>query len=383
MRKAEPQGLRPAKPRRIAEAEEDEDEIPDSRSRRQRFLDEQDLDEEEIKISDYEDNEPEPVKHELKRAVPQRKAFANPCGDDEDDDSEEEVPVKPKRVVTETKPDVPEEEERSTGLRPSNPVPKFTQIIGRETVAIPQPEFEIVKLGEPQKVVAPPPQPLPVTGVVTTSEFTEIQPVRLSAEALRGKVMQAMRDGLSDTSIALKFDTDVGTVLGIRKDYIKLSKANNPREVFSRRINDLDDAFEVARENFFENPASEIHFRAMTEFNRSLRETIAAFQELEDPNARAAEAIKRVIRPLLMDQLASTVDTMTKFKDDIVKFVPEHVKRIVETGVIEHIRRMSTTTIRHYNKAISTLEDMYGLDLDQYKQHQGSDLEPESQENGE
>lgn len=349
----EPEPLQRARPRRVVEE--------DTRSRRQRFLDEQDLDDNLDEPQEDDEDIELPV---LRPAKTKTKAYANPCKDVD----EEPEPVSRSQ-------DEPPEEELNQGLRPSNPIPKFTQILGRENITIGTSYQGFEKVDGNQEVAVSS-QPLPVTGPVSC---LEPKPV-LSPDVLRGKAMQAMRDGLSDTAIALRFEVDVATVLGIRRDYVKMSKANNPREMFSKRINDLDDAFEVARENFFENPASEIHFRAMTEFNRSLRETIDAFQKLEDPTARSAELIKRVIRPLLMDQLRTSAETMTRFKDDIVKFVPEHVKRIVEAGVLDHVRKMSTTTIRHYNKSIATLEDMYGLDLSQYKQHQGTEIvETESQ----
>ena len=172
----------------------------------------------------------------------------------------------------------------------------------------------------------------------------------------------------------------INTVLDIRREFAKLSKVNNPRELFTQMVDDLSEAFEVAKNNFYDNSQSDINYKAMTEFSKSLRETMSAYQDLDDPAEQATDIIKRIVQPLLMACLNDAVATMSRYKDDVVAFVPEHVKKIAEAGLATHIRKLNSSTTDNYNKAVATLESILNVDLSTQRLHTSMEAQPSTTE---
>lgn len=347
---------------------------PDARSARQRFSEDLDFDD---ATEGFDEDEREcrrvvtPVRPTPKPALVPVKATPKPVivpkqstkavDEDEDEEVDSNQSPEPEEAAA------PDEFEEDAGNEPvrSSSLAEFTQIVGRVPEAVSATQF-IPTSGEITLIPQPAESIERAVSISVPAEHTS--PVaRRSDSELRAKAQQLMHDGLSDAAISVRLGMTIDTVIDIRREFAKLSKVSNPRDIFRRKIEDLDEAFETAKSNFFDDPTSEINFRAMTEFTRALRETIEAYNDLEDPATKAGDIVKRIIQPLLIAMMNTAVATMGRYKDDVVSFVPDHVKKIAEAGLVSHTKNMQTAITTSYNKAVATLEVVCNVDLSQFR----------------
>ena len=341
-----------------------------------KFLENLDLDDDEDIDPDFDDAS-EPVVTLAPQE--QRNIFANPCiePDDSTDDEldcivSEEPKHKPVKAASNAAVEHSEDEAEVTR---TTQLVEFTQIVGRTLDAQPMGIFIPTS-----KEVALTAQPNTSSSVLVSQSTNSSPRIQASDAELKSKAIQLMRDGMNDASIAIKLGMTINTVLDIRREFAKLSKVNNPRELFTQMVDDLSEAFEVAKNNFYDNSQSDINYKAMTEFSKSLRETMSAYQDLDDPAEQATDIIKRIVQPLLMACLNDAVATMSRYKDDVVAFVPEHVKKIAEAGLATHIRKLNSSTTDNYNKAVATLESILNVDLSTQRLHTSMEVQPSTTE---
>lgn len=202
------------------------------------------------------------------------------------------------------------------------------------------------------------------TLTVTQTPSDSVPKRQLSTENdNRMRIVDSMREGLTDQQIAIKFDTDLASVIRIRKDFIRTSKMNDPRALFSKRLSDIDEAFEVAKDRFFDDPGNEAHMKGMNDFVKTLRELVDAFNNLENPADTADVIIKRIIRPLVMGQIDPIIESLSNMQTEVSSFLPEHSRAMLETSVLGAVRRMQEASRVEYNKAVSTLSQLFNVDL--------------------
>ena len=202
------------------------------------------------------------------------------------------------------------------------------------------------------------------TLTVTQTPSDSVPKRQLSTENdNRMRIVDSMREGLTDQQIAIKFDTDLASVIRIRKDFIRTSKMNDPRALFSKRLSDIDEAFEVAKDRFFDDPGNEAHMKGMNDFAKTLRELVDAFNNLENPADTADVIIKRIIRPLVMGQIDPIIESLSNMQTEVSSFLPEHSRAMLETSVLGAVRRMQEASRVEYNKAVSTLSQLFNVDL--------------------
>ena len=202
------------------------------------------------------------------------------------------------------------------------------------------------------------------TLTVTQTPSDSVPKRQLSTENdNRMRIVDSMREGLTDQQIAIKFDTDLATVVRVRKDFIRTSKMNDPRALFSKRLSDIDEAFEVAKDRFFDDPGNEAHMKGMNDFAKTLRELVDAFNNLENPADTADVIIKRIIRPLVMGQIDPIIESLSNMQTEVSSFLPEHSRAMLETSVLGAVRRMQEASRVEYNKAVSTLSQLFNVDL--------------------
>lgn len=209
-----------------------------------------------------------------------------------------------------------------------------------------------------------PQAPTQVAPAITQQTPAVVPKRQLSTENdNRMRIIDAMREGLTDQQIAIKFDTDLATVVRVRKDFIRTSKMNDPRALFSKRLSDIDEAFEVAKDKFFDDPGNEAYMKGMNDFIKSLRELVDAFNNLENPADTADVIIKRILRPLVMGQIDPIIESLSNMQTEVSAFLPEHSRAMLETSVLGAVRRMQEASRVEYNKAVSTLSQLLNVDL--------------------
>lgn len=236
-----------------------------------------------------------------------------------------------------------------------------------------------IDVGSKQAIPA---QQISSTSVTSTQAAPTAQPQvaaspkrQLSTENdNRMRIVESMREGLTDQQIAIKFDTDLASVVRIRKDFIRTSKMNDPRALFSKRLSDIDEAFEVAKDKFFDDPGNEAHMKGMNDFVKTLRELVDAFNNLEDPADTADVIIKRIIRPLVMGQINPIIESLSNMQTEVSAFLPEHSRAMLETSVLGSVRRMQEASRIEYNKAVSTLSQLLNVDLTNAKLTSASEV---------
>lgn len=188
-------------------------------------------------------------------------------------------------------------------------------------------------------------------------------PVKMSEAEKHSKMMQAMQDGMSDQQLAIKFEMDLASILRARKEFLKNSKMNSPRALFSKRLSDIDEAFDAVRDRFFDDPGNEVYVKAMNDFARTLRELVQSYNELEDPKEVATTVVVRVLRPFLMEMLKPIVESLDNMQTEMSTFLPEHTRAMIETSVLGAVRKMQAQTSIEFNKAVSTVSTIYQVDL--------------------
>lgn len=211
------------------------------------------------------------------------------------------------------------------------------------------------------KTVALKPTPTPV--VAPALQPAQVTPVVLTENDRRMKMLDSMREGLTDQQIALKFDIDLASVIRVRRDFIKTSKMNDPRALFSKRLADVDEAFDEVKQRFFDDPGNEVYLKGMNDFAKTLRELVQSYNELEDPKAIAEMIVKRALRPMMMGQLTPIIEAMSNMQLEMSSFLPEHTRAMVETSVISATRSMQESSRVEYNRAVNTLSTLFNVDL--------------------
>ncbi len=192
-------------------------------------------------------------------------------------------------------------------------------------------------------------------------------PVKMSEAEKHSKMMQAMQDGMSDQQLAIKFEMDLASILRARKEFLKNSKMNSPRALFSKRLSDIDEAFDAVRDRFFDDPGNEVYVKAMNDFARTLRELVQSYNDLEDPKEIATTIVVRVLRPFLMEMLKPVVESLDNMQTEMSTFLPEHTRAMIETSVLGAVRKMQTQTSIEFNKAVSTVSTIYQVDLQELR----------------
>jgi len=196
----------------------------------------------------------------------------------------------------------------------------------------------------------------------------------LSENDRRMRIIDGMRNGLTDQQLAIKFDSDLASVMRIRKEFIKTAKMNDPRALFSKRLADIDEAFEIAKDKFFDDPGNETYMKGMNDFAKTLRELIQSYNDLEDPRAVADVMVRRVIRPLTMGQLTPIVEALSNLQVEMSSFLPEHARGMVETSIVGAVKKLRDTTKIEYNRAVETLSQMFEVDLNDMRLNNASEV---------
>lgn len=210
----------------------------------------------------------------------------------------------------------------------------------------------------------------------------QVTPVVLTENDRRMKMLASMREGLTDQQIALKFDIDLASVIRVRRDFIKTSKMNDPRALFSKRLADVDEAFEEVKQRFFDDPGNEVYLKGMNDFAKTLRELVQSYNDLEDPKAIAEMIVKRALRPMMMGQLTPIIEAMSNMQLEMSSFLPEHTRAMVETSVISATRSMQESSRVEYNRAVNTLSTLFNVDLSDMRLSTASEVRSEKDSAG-
>lgn len=193
------------------------------------------------------------------------------------------------------------------------------------------------------------------------------------------RVAKLVQDGCTNEQIAMRLDASLKKVMEARKTTSKALLINSPRELFATRLSDFNEAFDTARGLYFDDPTSETNYRVMTEFAKTMRELVKDYQELEDPQEIANVIVQKCIRPLVLKNLKTIVDSLKTSAKSITPFLSETTSVQFTDGINASLKTLQASVNNDYNKSIEVLEQIYSVSLGNLKINK-SDAEDIKQE---
>ena len=184
---------------------------------------------------------------------------------------------------------------------------------------------------------------------------------------LEERVAKLLQDGCTNEQIAMRLDVSLSTVLKTRKTVSTKSLIKSPRDLFASRLTDFNEAFDTAKSNFYDDPTSEVNYKIMTEFAKTMRELVKDFNELEDPKELAQQIIMQALRPVIMKTLKSVVDSMNTTLKSTLPFLGVQEKVLLSDGIKNGVKSLQDAINADYNKSVGILEQIFNIDLTDMK----------------
>lgn len=195
------------------------------------------------------------------------------------------------------------------------------------------------------------------------------------------RVKKLVEDGCTNEQIAMRLDMSLKAVMDARKKVRTRSLIQAPRELFSERLVDFNDAFDTAKKLFNDTPESEISYKIMCEFARTMRELIKDYNELEDPRELALVVINQGIQPLVESILKTVVDGFKATIKNVSPFLKEQERIMLNDSLTNGLRTLQDNVNGNYNNAVGVLERIFNVELEASKVRAKSktDLKSEQQ----
>lgn len=193
------------------------------------------------------------------------------------------------------------------------------------------------------------------------------------------RVEKLLGDGCTNEQIAMRLDISLKKVMELRKNVNTNKLIQSPREMFSRHLADFNDAFETARSIYFDDPTSEVSYKVMTDFAKTMRELVKDYNELEDPQEVARIVAHRCLRPLVLKVLKTVVDNSNVTLKTLLQFLSESEQTLLVDGIKNSLKLLQEQINVNYNEGISNLEKIYGVELDSLKATKADQLPTTSQ----
>lgn len=203
---------------------------------------------------------------------------------------------------------------------------------------------------------------------------TPVEDIRVQASTLyypglpfEDRVAKLVQDGCTNEQIAMRLDASLKKVMEARKTTSKALLINSPRELFASRLSDFNEAFDTARGLYFDDPTSEVNYKVMTEFAKTMRELVKDYQDLEDPQEIANVLVQKCIRPLVLKSLKTIVDCLKASSKSITPFLSETMSIQFTDSINSSLKMLQANVNNDYNKSIEVLEQIYGISLGNLK----------------
>ena len=181
------------------------------------------------------------------------------------------------------------------------------------------------------------------------------------------RVAKLAASGLSNEQISLRTGLSLQQVMNTRKTVATKTLIGDPRKLFADRLADFDEAFVEARRNYHDDPGSEIYYRAMNDFAKTMRDLVKDYTDLEDPQEVALGIVNSSLRPFVLKVLKSVVDNMNAALRTVAPYLREQERVLLADNVRVGMKTLQDSVNVEYNKAVTGLEQLYGVDLTDVK----------------
>jgi hypothetical protein len=137
------------------------------------------------------------------------------------------------------------------------------------------------------------------------------------------------------------------------------------KELFARRMRDFDECTEIAIQEFKNDPSSETAHVAMNGFMKTMESLYKSYQDLDDPQETAERVIKQIVFPYMNAMTRVVAETFKSIAEEIgPSFVSDFQREQLSDSLRDAGRKMSDATRNEFNRAVKTLEVVYGAKLD-------------------
>lgn len=196
------------------------------------------------------------------------------------------------------------------------------------------------------------------------------------------RVARLLADGCTNEQIAMRLDMSLKAVMDLRKQVRTKALIQSPRDLFSSRLSDFNSAFDEALKLFNDTPDSEISYKILVEFMKTMRELVKDYNELEDPRELAQQITAQALRPLVQSVLSVIVSSMKATIKNVAPFLKEQERVMLTDSLTSGLRALQDSVNGEYNNSVTTLEKIFAVDLDTMKAHAKSKdkIEDPSQE---
>jgi len=195
---------------------------------------------------------------------------------------------------------------------------------------------------------------------------------------LESKAREMLAAGNDETLVAVQCGVTLSKVFEIRRGVQPVPTTNrvavpsdapiempSAKEMFSRRLRDFDECTEIAIQEFKNDPSSETAHVAMNGFMKTMESLYKSSQELDDPQEIAERIIKQVVFPYMNAMTKVVAETFKNIAEEIgPSFVSDFQREQLSDSLRDSARKMSDTTRNEFNRAVKTLEVVYGAKLD-------------------
>jgi len=133
----------------------------------------------------------------------------------------------------------------------------------------------------------------------------------------------------------------------------------NAKQVFAARIQDLEEVFDRAKQEYLDNPDSESNHVAMTGFGRLIKDLYKAHQDMDDPKDVAEKIIKHILAPFIKNATQHYIETSKKIIGDLEATLSNDYQRAtLNDELMASLRAYKEKLRDEYNRAVKTLEDV-------------------------
>lgn len=181
------------------------------------------------------------------------------------------------------------------------------------------------------------------------------------------RVAKLAASGLSNEQISLRTGLSLQQVMNARKKVATKSLIGDPRKLFADRLADFDEAFVEARRMYHDDPGSEIYYKAMNDFAKTMRELVKDYTDLEDPQEIALGVVNTSLRPFVLRVLKAVVDNMNAALKTVAPYLREQERVLLADNIRVGMKTLQDSVNVEYNKAVSGLEQLYAVDLTDVK----------------
>lgn len=181
------------------------------------------------------------------------------------------------------------------------------------------------------------------------------------------RVEKLVQEGCSNEVIALRLDVSLKAVMDARKNINTNKLIKTPRDMFATQLSDFQEAFDTAKSAFFDDPTSEVNYKMLSEFAKTMRELVSAYNDLEDPQELARIVTHKCLRPLVLSVLKTVVESSKSTLKSLQPFLKPNEQVRLYDGMKASLKSLQEQINQDYNTSVEILEKIYGVGLTNMK----------------